>query len=124
MKTQSIHRLDSGQVEEVEVLTLDSFCESQSIDQIDFLKLDLEGHELAALQGAKSLLERGKIKHIQFEYGPDHVFARIQLRDLFDFLMPYGFRFHKIIPSGLVEIPEYTTWLENYRYKNFYAVCE
>ncbi len=34
-----------------------------------FLKLDIEGHELAALQGAQKLLSRGAVDVIQFELG-------------------------------------------------------
>jgi FkbM family methyltransferase len=42
---------------EVEAVTLDSFCEQDSIGRIDYLKLDVEGSELEALIGASGLLE-------------------------------------------------------------------
>jgi len=123
-KTQSQHRDSDGATEEVKLLSLDAFCADQGIEKIDFLKLDLEGSELSALQGARRLLSENRIARIQFEYGPEHVYARVQLRDLFEFLESFGFRFFKILPRGLEAVPNYTTWLENYRYKNFYAVRE
>ncbi|HCF29223.1 MAG TPA: FkbM family methyltransferase [Cyanobacteria bacterium UBA11049] len=42
---------------EVEVTTLDSFCQAEKIDEIDFLQLDVQGAELRVLQGASRLLE-------------------------------------------------------------------
>ena len=41
----------------VEVVTLDSYLEKAGIRQVDFMKLDVEGGELAVLRGAEKLLE-------------------------------------------------------------------
>jgi len=43
---------------EVETMTLDALCQAEAIDKIDFLQLDVQGAELAVLQGAASLLAR------------------------------------------------------------------
>jgi len=40
--------------EEVSLITLDDFCSQNGISYIDFLKLDVEGHELEIFKGAKS----------------------------------------------------------------------
>jgi hypothetical protein len=42
----------------VEVVTLDSYLENAGIRRVDFVKLDVEGGELAVLQGAEKLLEQ------------------------------------------------------------------
>lgn len=52
---------------EVRVLTLDKYCKNLSIDEIDFLKIDVEGFEKEVLKGAKKLLVNKKIKYIQLE---------------------------------------------------------
>ena len=49
--------------------TIDNFCERDEIDHIHFLKIDVEGHEMPVLKGAKRMLERGTIDFIQFEFG-------------------------------------------------------
>ncbi|MGV6829906.1 MAG: FkbM family methyltransferase [Flavobacteriales bacterium] len=47
---------------------IDSFCETNHIETIDYLKIDVEGHELNVLKGAQKMLSEKKIKSIQFEY--------------------------------------------------------
>jgi FkbM family methyltransferase len=49
----------------IEIVSLDSIFPSGS--KIDFLKLDIEGHEYQALLGAKTLLENQNISNILFE---------------------------------------------------------
>lgn len=52
----------SGAVESftTAVITLDDFCRSESIDRVDFIKCDVEGHEIAVLLGALALIERDR----------------------------------------------------------------
>lgn len=52
---------------EVETTSIDAYCESNDIRQIDILKIDTQGSELAILKGAKSLLESGKVSLIYTE---------------------------------------------------------
>ena len=46
---------------EVVCTTLDSFTEENSIENVDILKLDLQGHELKALEGASKILQKQKV---------------------------------------------------------------
>ena len=54
---------------EVETATLDALFPAA---RFDVLKLDVEGHEAAALRGTQGLLGRGAIRHVVFE---DHAVA-------------------------------------------------
>lgn len=45
----------------VAVTSLDAFCAEHALDRVDVLKLDLQGGELAALQGARGLLRERRI---------------------------------------------------------------
>ena len=47
---------DASSFEEVECFTLDSLIEKYGVSQVDFLKIDAEGHELQVLQGCDRLL--------------------------------------------------------------------
>jgi len=45
----------------VRTVCLDRFCERQAIDYVDLLKIDIQGHEHAALKGAEHLIRAGRI---------------------------------------------------------------
>lgn len=53
--------------EAVATVTLDRKCAELGIDRIDLLKLDIQGAEAAALAGARSLIDRGRIGMIFLE---------------------------------------------------------
>jgi FkbM family methyltransferase len=53
--------------ERVEAISLDQFCQDRSIDQVDLLKLDVQGHEYSALKGAELLIRAGRIGTIFME---------------------------------------------------------
>ena len=46
---------------EVEVTTIDEYCRKQGLNQVDVLKLDLQGYDYLALQGAEETLKRVKV---------------------------------------------------------------
>lgn len=53
--------------EEFEIVTLDSFVEENTINQVDFLKIDVEGFEYYVLSGAKEIIRKYK-PTILFEF--------------------------------------------------------
>lgn len=102
--------------------TLDVFCETEQISDIDFLKMDVEGHEYGVLMGAKRMLERGSIPRIQFEFGHAARAGRILLLDFVTLLTGYGYDLFTIHPTGLRALT-YTPWEENrYNLINILAV--
>lgn len=69
----SIHHVAKDQDNDclplVQITTLDSFCLYKSIEHIDIVKIDTEGHDLNVIRGASSLLNRGAIKVLICECG-------------------------------------------------------
>ncbi|HYF10458.1 MAG TPA: FkbM family methyltransferase [Candidatus Paceibacterota bacterium] len=59
-------------VERVPVTTLDDFAEDKQLQKIDFVKIDVEGHELQVLRGAKKLLGEKRISTLSFEVTQMH----------------------------------------------------
>ena len=52
----------------VETITIDSLFEKEKLDEITILKMDIEGAEVMALNGATSCLDQKKIKNMIIEY--------------------------------------------------------
>ena len=62
--------LSHGNVTTVAVprLALSDFVRSQGIEHIDLLSVDTEGHDALVLEGARPLLEAGRVTALEFEY--------------------------------------------------------
>lgn len=107
--------------EQVKITTLDIFCRDHSVEQINLLKLDVEGNELNVLKGASGLLGRNAIEVIQFEFGGTNIDSRTYFKDFFQLLSP-KFSLYRILPAGLREIPVYTEKLEIFQAANYVAI--
>jgi FkbM family methyltransferase len=104
--------------ERADFFTLDDFCREHDVHAIALLKLDVEGHELAALRGAGALFARGAIGAVQFEFGGCAIDARIYFQDFWYWLHERGYEIFRVLPSGeLYPIPRYSE-----RYEVFWAV--
>ena len=57
---------------EVDVTTIDSYCQKQNIKSIDILKIDVQGNEINVLKGAKQMLKEKRIKLIFTEISIAH----------------------------------------------------
>jgi len=110
-----------SQTQTIQVSTLDKFCLENDIDQIDFMKLDVEGHEMAVFEGAKDMIARQAIKFVQFEFGGCNIDSRTFFRDFFLLLNP-KFKLYRVVTDGLVEIATYSEKLEVFQSINFLAV--
>ena len=107
--------------EEIKIETIDDFCKENSIVQIDFLKMDVQGYEYNILLGAKEMLGRGKIKYIQFEFDEPNIENRIFFKDFWELLHGEYDIYHSLY-NGLVKIEKYHYELENFSCMNYLAV--
>ncbi|WP_299402681.1 FkbM family methyltransferase [Acaryochloris sp. IP29b_bin.148] len=55
--------------EKVEAVTIDQYCHEHNIDNIDLLKIDVEGAEYQVLRGAEQMLKEQRICCCVFEFG-------------------------------------------------------
>lgn len=100
----------------VAVTTLALALHSFAIAHLDYLKLDVEGHELDVLHGAGDLLHPGVIRAISFEFGSGNINTRTFFHDFWDLLHPRGYKLARILPGGrLLPIHEYYEDLEYFR---------
>jgi FkbM family methyltransferase len=111
---------------DVETITLDSVIEKYDISCVDFMKMDIEGHELDALKGATKSLEKQIIKAFSFEFGSGNINSRTFFRDFWNLLYPLKYQIYRILPSSrLMPIKEYYEDCEYFRgVTNYIAVLD
>jgi len=108
-----------------EVIRLDTvanYCRQRGIETIDFVKLDVEGHEFEVLQGMAEWLSEGRIKFLQIEYGGCNIDARVLLKDIWSLVDRFPYSFYKIHPRSLRRAERYQQSLENFQYQNWAIV--
>jgi len=108
--------------ETVEVTTLDAYCADHGIREIDFLKIDAEGHDLKVLQGGAGKFATQAVGAAQFEYGGTNIDSRDLLKDFFAFFQELRYELYKVRPGGLMPQHRYDARLENFAYQNWLAV--
>jgi FkbM family methyltransferase len=102
--------------EKVPMTTIDEAVKKYQLAKIDFMKMDVEGNELAVLRGAIESLRSQKIKALAFEFGSPQINARGYFHDFWDLLNPLGFKLLRICPGGLtLPVSEYYEDLEYFR---------
>ena len=107
----------------VRVETLDAYCRERGIAQIDYLKLDAEGHELSILKGAQELLVQKRIQALSFEFGLPQLYGD-RFRAHWDLLTGHGYKI-ALMKRGeggydTRPIPAYSTHLERYDWNRYY----
>jgi FkbM family methyltransferase len=104
------------QTVEVEVTTIDELLVRHQIEFVDFMKMDIEGHELKALQGAATALKEKRIGALSFEFGSGNINSRTYFRDFWELLNAHDFRLSRITPGGrLVPLEDYYEDCEYFR---------
>ena len=78
--------IDFSKEEKVAINTIDNYCSENSIDHIHLLKIDIEGHELDALAGAKEMFASKSIDIVTFEFGGCNIDTRTFFQDFWYFL--------------------------------------
>jgi FkbM family methyltransferase len=107
--------------EQIQVRTIDLFCESEGIERIEFLKIDVEGHELSVLRGAERMLASGAIAMIQFEFGPANIYSRTYFYNFWS-LLSGAYDTYRIVPKGLAPIDYYGEHNEIFLTTNYLAL--
>ncbi|HEX6982213.1 MAG TPA: FkbM family methyltransferase [Balneolaceae bacterium] len=68
-ETEGISGNGETPVEDVNISTLDEFCESKQIENISYLKVDTEGEDLNVLRGSSNMLTGQQIDFVELEAG-------------------------------------------------------
>lgn len=80
---------------EVEVITIDEYCQANAIERVDVIKLDCQGYDYRALKGATTALKKAKIVLVEvlFKecYQGGHLFP-----DILSLMLNNGFELYTL----------------------------
>jgi len=122
-RNMSSYGFELNQSEEVRLMRMDDYIVENKIEHIDFIKIDIEGHELKAFHGFGKYLASEFIDYIQFEYGGANLDSHTSLMEIYNFLEDRGFYVAKILNNG-IEVREYKPYMDNFNYSNYVAISK
>lgn len=100
MSSINSHEHLSSESEIVECETLDTFCNSVNISQVDLIKIDVEGAEYNVLQGMEKAIEKYK-PEVLIEVLDQHLNRQnISSENVFNFFWGKGYTSYLIIKNG------------------------
>ena len=114
--------IDFEYKEEIQSQRFDEYWEKQNNPNttIDYVKIDVEGHELSVLEGIGEFIK--KIKLIQFEFGGSNIDTRTYFKDFWNYFNKYDFTIYRITPQGLLYISKYWEMDEIFLVTNYIAI--
>lgn len=81
-----------GTGDEIRCLRLDDYIRQRQISQIDLMKLDVEGYELAVLRGLQQSLQAGVVRCLYFEFAQQWLARHCQPVQVLQLLRDSGFQ--------------------------------
>jgi len=114
--------IDFNKSETVKINTIDNYCSEKAIKRINLLKIDIEGHELDALNGARRMFDKKSIDVVTFEFGGGNIDSRTYFQDFWYLFSEINMKIFRITPAGyLYPIVSYKEIHEQFRTTNFMA---
>lgn len=111
--------------EVVQLKSLDDYCSDCGISKVDFAKIDVEGHEVNVLRGAKRMMQSAAIRCIQFEYHATWIYSESHLRDVFHLMKNTPYQLFKLLGERkFLRIPRYSQSIDTHQYSNYLMVAE
>ena len=99
LTTASINKgKDSPEQEQIKLTTLDLFCRKNGVNNIDLIKIDVEGHEVKCLEGAAEIIDKSKQMVLIMEIDDNQKKLGLEKNDLFNSVIKKGFK--GFLPKG------------------------
>jgi FkbM family methyltransferase len=102
------------------VITLDDYCREHGIERVDFIRMDIEGAEQRALEGARGVLDRDR-PHVLLEIHPTMLAARFggSAEAVVEFFRSRGYRMFALDGHRL---EERTSVVEGLDWKDYFFI--
>jgi len=117
-------RREARAVMAVEMVTLADAVAAAGLEHVHLVKVDVEGHDLAVLRGARPLLAQGAVDVVQFEYNFRWIPSHAVLRDVFALVEGLPYSVARVMPDHLEVFEAWHFELERYFEANYVLVHE
>ncbi len=114
---KSIDYIENSESIEIDVTSIDDFCDINNISEIDFIKIDTEGFEKEVFEGASKTFLKLKPKFIQIEYNLHQLFRDTSL-NYFSEKLP-GYDTYQLTYNGMKKVDAKHPFSNIYMYSNF-----
>lgn len=112
--------VDFEEQEQIVTIRFEDYWRNQlNSKTIDLVKMDIEGHELDALNGFGESIK--SIKLIQFEFGGCNIDSRTYFQDFWYFFKGNNFELYRITPFGDQPVTHYREFDESFVTTNYLA---
>lgn len=88
--------------EDVESTTIDAYCEERGIEQIDLLKIDVEGAEYQVLRGAEKMIRKKRVICCVFEFGSTTFDMGNHPEQIRAYLKDCGYEIRNVVQDGSI----------------------
>ena len=112
-------QIDMNSEEIIELQRFDNYWEDK-YSILDYVKIDVEGHELDVLEGFGNLIQR--VRLIQFEFGGCNIDTRTFFQDFWYYFTEKEFLIFRITPRGPLLIKNYSEKDEIFLTTNYIAL--
>jgi FkbM family methyltransferase len=113
---------EGGDFVDVEMSTGDAMADMLALDQIDLVKVDTEGHDLAVIRGFGTLLAEGRIGVFQFEYNHRWIYTHASLFQVFETVKSWPYSVGKVTSGGLQIYDSWNPEVDRYFEANYVLV--
>jgi len=86
--------------EKIIATTIDSYCQKHGIDNIDLLKIDVEGAEYQVLIGARRMLQEKRIGCCIFEFGQTTFDMGNDPNEIENYLTQLGYHIRNVVKNN------------------------
>lgn len=103
----------------IELKKLNNFIDNDIFKNIDFIKIDTEGHELKVLEGGLDFIKKNNVKLIQIEFNWHHLFTNNTINQFSEILDNYVVAQMNLINGKLIVVDKNHYFSNIFQLSNF-----
>lgn len=103
--------------------TIATYCKEKSINNVDIIKIDVEGAEVDVMFGVLELLRESKVRFIQIEYSPHYKVSKRTFYEVIGMVNAFGYNVYSF-DGDYFKLETQEGFIEDFRLENFIVTKE